>query len=282
MWKPLAVPEVSYELVLIDGHPSWSGRARHSYGHLLFAPLDIGRYHIDQLQISHPEVVPHGLRCEGLVLGLGSALTYHCSSSRHWVYMVLPQLDAYHAGRRMQQLQPWESVCLAHHFKLNEAGMAIPLVYNYAAYADVHVVTLCPDGAPILLFSDPTDLPVRTPWDLCVTGDLGSVESNVMAGRALLGLFQLANGGQRCALFVLLDKHICRAATKRPRLGLTGALPQRLWNWLCCLSQLRAPSVTAYWPCILGHRPTSTQPRTGHSLSRPILAWRSSCKGSTF
>ena len=103
------MPEVSYELVLIDGHPSWSGRARHSYGHLLFAPLDIGRYHIDQLQISHPEVVPHGLRCEGLVLGLGSALTYHCSSSRHWVYMVLPQLDAYHAGRRMQQLQPWES-----------------------------------------------------------------------------------------------------------------------------------------------------------------------------
>ena len=95
--------------------------------------------------------------------------------------------------------------------------MAIPLVYNYAAYADVHVVTLCPDGAPILLFSDPTDLPVRTPWDLCVTGDLGSVESNVMAGRSLLGLFQLANGGQRCALFVLLDKHICRAATKRPR-----------------------------------------------------------------
>ena len=182
--------------------------------------------------------------------------------------MVLPQLDAYHAGRRMQQLQPWESVCLAHHLKLNGAGMAIPLVYNYAAYADVHVVTLCPDGAPILLFSDPTDLPVRTPWDRCVTGDLGSVESNVMAGRALLGVFQLANGGQRCALFVLLDKHICRAATKRPRLGLTGALPQRLWNWLRCLSV-----ASTFCDRLLAlHRGTSTYFDPAQDWPQPITS----------
>lgn len=67
VWKPPAMPELSYDLVLIEGTPFWSGRARHAYGHLLFAPLDVGRHHIDQLQIFHPEVIPHGVRCEGLL-----------------------------------------------------------------------------------------------------------------------------------------------------------------------------------------------------------------------
>lgn len=45
----------------------WSGNAKHSYGHLLFAPLEEGTFSIHQLQISHPEAVPHSLRCEGLL-----------------------------------------------------------------------------------------------------------------------------------------------------------------------------------------------------------------------
>ena len=67
VWKPQSVSEVSYELVRIEGVPVWSGNARHSYGHLLFAPLEAGTFSIHQLQISHPEAVPHSLRCEGLL-----------------------------------------------------------------------------------------------------------------------------------------------------------------------------------------------------------------------
>ena len=33
--------------------------------------------------------------------------------------------------------------------------------------------------------------PHVSPWNLCATGNLGSMESNVMAGRALFGRFQL-------------------------------------------------------------------------------------------
>ena len=67
VWKPQSISEVSFEVVLIEGNPKWSGKARHSYGHLLFAHLDVGTYTIQQLQTSHPEVVPHSLRCEGLL-----------------------------------------------------------------------------------------------------------------------------------------------------------------------------------------------------------------------
>jgi hypothetical protein len=79
VWKPQSISEVSFEVVLIEGNPKWSGKARHSYGHLLFAHLDVGTYTIQQLQTSHPEVVPHSLRCEGLLRVLS------------WVSFDLPQ-----------------------------------------------------------------------------------------------------------------------------------------------------------------------------------------------
>ena len=53
--------------VLIEGHPTWSGRAKHSYGHLLFIDLDEGVHEIQRLQITTPQVIPHGVRCEGLL-----------------------------------------------------------------------------------------------------------------------------------------------------------------------------------------------------------------------
>ena len=38
-----------------------------AYGHLLFVDLDEGTHRFDQLQITHPNVIPHGIRCEGLL-----------------------------------------------------------------------------------------------------------------------------------------------------------------------------------------------------------------------
>ena len=101
--------------------------------------------------------------------------------------MVLPQLDAYHTGRQLQHLQPWVSVELAQQHLRGQAGTRLKAVYQYEAYAGFHVIQLLTEGAPILLFSDPTAIPHATPWDLCSAGNLGSMESNVMAGRALLG-----------------------------------------------------------------------------------------------
>ena len=122
--------------------------------------------------------------------------------------MVLPQLDAYHSGRQMQHLQPWESVALAQSHSQRQEVKEFPLKYHFEAYADFHVVTLTVDGTPLLLFGDPAAMPQRTPWELCAAGDLGSMESNVMAGRALLGLFNLPDGSARCAIFIMLDKHM--------------------------------------------------------------------------
>ena len=47
--------------------------------------------------------------------------------------------------------------------------------------------------------------PTWSPWNLCATGNLGSMESNVMAGRALFGRFQLPDGLRRCAIFLLQE-----------------------------------------------------------------------------
>jgi hypothetical protein len=94
--------------------------------------------------------------------------------------MVLPQLDAYNAGRHMQQLCPWVSLCLEQHAQL----------------------------LPLLLFCDSTQTPVTTPWNLCERGNLGSMEANVMAGRALLALFGVESKGLRCAVFILMDKRM--------------------------------------------------------------------------
>ena len=65
---------------------------------------------------------------------------------------------------------------------------------------------LLTESAPLLLFADPTALPQCTPWQLCEAGNLGSTESNVMAGRALLGCLQLPAGQNRHAIFLVLDK----------------------------------------------------------------------------
>ena len=67
VWRPPSITELSYNLVMIEGHPVWSGRAKHAYGHLLFTDIEEGTYQIEQLQITSPEVIPHGIRCEGLL-----------------------------------------------------------------------------------------------------------------------------------------------------------------------------------------------------------------------
>jgi len=67
VWHPATLTYLSYDVVLIDGQPSWSGRARHTYGHLLFTSIEEGTYHIDYLQITTCEIIPHGVRCEGLL-----------------------------------------------------------------------------------------------------------------------------------------------------------------------------------------------------------------------
>ena len=67
VWRPYSLMELSYQVVLIEGHPDWSGRAKHSYGHLLFLDIASGVHDVRMLQIAHPEVVPHGVRCEGLL-----------------------------------------------------------------------------------------------------------------------------------------------------------------------------------------------------------------------
>ena len=71
----VVTPEVRVESVsptccpMIEAHAVWSGRARHSYGHLLFTDIEEGTYQIEQLQITNPEVIPHGMRCAGPVMG---------------------------------------------------------------------------------------------------------------------------------------------------------------------------------------------------------------------
>ena len=247
--------------------------------------IEEGTYQIDQLQITNPEVIPHGVRCEGLLRVLScvsfdlpdhykrtlstllhlqiageGCLSLHMVpiegrdirddpiatehalqqvliemiptpgqanaeggriirtllaeflrgfSLRTLIFlldMVLPQLDAYHSGRQLQHLQPWVSVELAQQQSRGQPGVRLNATYQYEAYAGFHVTQLLTDWAPILLFSDPTAIPQFSPWDLCATGNLGSMESNVMAGRALFGCLQLPDGQRRCAIFLVHEK----------------------------------------------------------------------------
>ena len=258
----------TYNIVLIDGQPSWNGRARRAYGHLLFTSIEEGTHHIDYLQITTPEVIPHGIRCEGLLRVLSWVsfdLPDHCKrtlssllqaagdgcfdlhkvpcngrdvrddplateqdlrqvliemipipgqahaeggelmrsllaeflrgfSLRTLIFLldiVLPQLDAYHAGQQLQHLQPWTSVELAQRQERGQPGVELVVRYGYEAFAGFHVMQLLTEGIPLLLFSDPKAVPSVSPWSLCVNGNLGSMEANVMAGRALFGRFQL-------------------------------------------------------------------------------------------
>ena len=84
VWRPYSLMELSYQVVLIEGQPAWSGRAKHSYGHLLFLDIASGVHDVRILQIAHPEVIPHGIRCEGLlrVLSWGFFLLQRLNSSR--------------------------------------------------------------------------------------------------------------------------------------------------------------------------------------------------------
>ena len=84
----------------------------------------------------------------------------------------------------------------------SQQGAELLVRYVYEAYAGFHVIQLLTEGVPILLFSDPNAVPHVSPWDLCATGNLGSMESNVMAGRALFGRFQLPDGLRRCAILM--------------------------------------------------------------------------------
>jgi hypothetical protein len=99
----------------------------------------------------------------------------------------------------MQQLCPWVSLSLEQHVQLQSEGVQLSLAYNYASNAEVHVLTLYTQGLPLLLFCDSTQAPTASPWDLCERGDLGSMEANVMAGRALHA-GSIWSGRQRAAL----------------------------------------------------------------------------------
>ena len=61
---------------------------------------------------------------------------------RMYMYMGLPQLYAYNSGRSMQHLRRM-SVSLAQTTASHADGLYVTLAYNYAAYVDVHIVTLC-------------------------------------------------------------------------------------------------------------------------------------------
>ena len=130
--------------------------------------------------------------------------------------MVLPQLDAYHAGRHLQHLQPWASVELMQQQLRGQRGTNMHLTYQYEGYAGFHVLQLHTEGAPVLLFCAPNDLPQMTPRALCDAGRLGNMEANVMAGRALLGVLHLPDAQCRCVLLLVHEKVLHGGTTKTP------------------------------------------------------------------
>ena len=293
VWRPDSLTEFSYQVVLIEGHPTWSGRAKHSYGHLLFLDLDEGVHDVQRLQITNPQIIPHGVRCEGLLRVLSWVsfdLPVHLKTTlstllvaagegntelhkvpivgrdirddqpesetelqlaliamiptpggshdeggllvrdllaeflrgfslRTLIFlldMVLPQLDAYHAGRQLQHLQPWVSVELVQQQKRGQTGTQLQVTYQYEAHAGFHVIHLHTEGAPLLLFCAPSEVPEASPKDLCAVGNLGNMEANVMAGRALLGVLQLPNAQQRCAILLVHEKVMQGGTSKNP------------------------------------------------------------------
>ena len=71
--------------------------------------------------------------------------------------MVLPQLDAYHAGRQLQHLHPWTSVLLAQRQERGHPGVELVVRYGYEAFAGFHVMQLITD-----CFFFPPVWPIRT------------------------------------------------------------------------------------------------------------------------
>ena len=270
-----------------------SGRAKHSYGHLLFLDIASGVHDVRILQIAHPEVIPHGIRCEGLLRVLSwvsfdlpmhlkgmvgellqaagkghtdlhnvavqgrdirdaqpsNEMELHAAiismipipggsrdaggqivrdllveflkgfSLRTLLFLldlVLPQLDAYHAGRHLQHLQPWASVELLQQQLRGQRGTNMYLTYQYEGYAGFHALQLHIDGAPVLLFCAPTELPQLTPKELCEAGRLGNLEANVMAGRALLAVIHLSEAECKCVLLIVHEKVLQGGTSKTP------------------------------------------------------------------
>ena len=92
------------------------------------------------------------------------------------------------------------------HLPPSTPGLTFNLYYNYESYPAVHVLTLEVEKQPLLLFGDPHNIPNFTPWELCEGGRLGDLEANVMAGRALLGVWTNPDSRRYCAMFILLEK----------------------------------------------------------------------------
>ena len=61
---------------------------------------------------------------------------------RRLIFLVLPQLDAYHAGRQLQHLHPWTSVLLAQRQERGHPGVELVVRYGYEAFMGFHVMQL--------------------------------------------------------------------------------------------------------------------------------------------
>ena len=55
-----------------------------------------------------------------------------------------------------------------------------------------------------------------SPRELCEAGNLGNLEANVMAGRALLGVLQLPDTQQRCVILLVHEKVMSSGTSKNP------------------------------------------------------------------
>ena len=81
--------------------------------------------------------VPGGPHDAGGLLVIFWLSSYEASHSEllFLLDMVLPQLDAYHAGRHLQHLQPWVSVELMQQQKRGQTDTQMPATYQYEAHA---------------------------------------------------------------------------------------------------------------------------------------------------
>ena len=74
--------------------------------------------------------------------------------------------------------------------------------YLYEAYAGFHVIQLLTEGAPILLFSDPTAVPHASPWNLCAARNLGSMNPMWWQAGHCLGVYSYPMAAPLCCLLV--------------------------------------------------------------------------------
>ena len=124
------------------------------------------------------------------------------------------------------------------------------LTYQYEGYAGFHVLQLHTERAPVLLFCAPNELPHMTRRELCDAGRLGNLEANVMAGRALLGVFYLPDAQCRCVLLLVQEKVLQGGTTREALLSKAGFEKVfRTQNWV------RRSKLFCRWFCsLLGKR----------------------------